>query len=285
MLDGAVAGLAGGGAYAALGLCLTLMFRLVRVVNFAQAAIGVIGVYGMALLADAGLPYALAAPAGLLAAGLVAAALGWIMARWFAEAGADQRSAIAIAFLVGLLAVSFLAFGTHPRRVPGPFGGALLTVGGVTVTRAAAVCALLAPALAAGAHLLLTRTAVGLRLRALSERPTTAELLGIPSRRLAVGTWAATGALAAAVLMVVAPQQSADQSSLALMVIPACTAALVGGFRSLTGTVAGGLGLGVMQGVLAHVEDLQQYRDAVPFAVILAILVWSQRREVWDAAR
>ncbi|QKG21438.1 branched-chain amino acid ABC transporter permease [Actinomadura verrucosospora] len=285
MLEGAIAGLAGGGAYAALGLCLTLMFRLVRVVNFAQVAIGVIGVYTMAATAGHGWPYGLAALAGLLTAALVAAALGWVMGTWFGEAGTDQRSAISIAFLVGLLAVSYLAFGTHPRRMPGEFGGALFTVDGITITQASAVCVLGSVAVAGAAWLVLTRTVLGLRLRALSERPTTAELHAIPSRSLGAGMWAVTGLLSAAVLLVVAPQQTSDQTSLALMAIPACTAALVGGFRSLGLTVAGGLGLGALQGALAHVGELAQYRDAVPFLAILAILIWSQRREVWDAAR
>ncbi|QXJ20995.1 branched-chain amino acid ABC transporter permease [Actinomadura graeca] len=285
MLEGAIAGLAGGGAYAALGLCLTLMFRLVRVVNFAQVAIGVIGVYTMAVASEHGWPYGAAALAGLLASGLVAAALGWVMGKWFGEAGADQRSAISIAFLVGLLAVSFLVFGTDPRRMPGKFGGSLFTLDGITVTQAAAVCTVGSVVVAGIAWLVLTRTVLGLRLRALSERPTTAELHAIPSRRLGVGMWAVTGLLAAAVLLVIAPQQTSDQTSLALMVIPAGTAALVGGFRSLGRTVAGGLGLGALQGALAHVTELQQYRDTVPFLAILAILIWSQRREVWDAAR
>ncbi|WP_131741104.1 ABC transporter permease subunit [Actinomadura roseirufa] len=285
MLEGAIAGLAGGGAYAAFGLCLTLMFRLVRVVNFAQVAIGVIGLYTMAITSEHGWPYGPAALAGLLAATLVAAALGWVMGTWFGEAGADQRSAISIAFLVGLLAVSFLAFGTDPRRMPGKFGGSLFTVDGITVTKASAVCVAGSILVAAGAWLVLTRTVLGLRLRALSERPTTAELHAIPSRRLGVGMWAVTGLLAAAVLLVVAPQQTSDQTSLSLMVIPAGAAALVGGFRSLGRTVAGGLGLGALQGALAHVTELQQYRDTVPFVAILAILIWSQRKEVWDAAR
>jgi branched-chain amino acid transport system permease protein len=285
VLDGAISGLAGGGAYAALGLCLTLMFRLVRVVNFAQVAIGMAGVYTMAALSEAGLPYGVAAPAGLLTAGLLAAALGYVMATWFAEAGTDQRSAIAIAYLVGLLALSYLVFGTHPRRMPGLFGGALVTFGNATVTRAAAACVVAAVLVGVGAHLLLSRTALGLRLRALSERPTTAELLGIPSRRLVVGMWVATGLLAAGVLLIIAPQQTSDQTSLSLMVIPSCTAALVGGFRSLIGTVLGGLGLGALQGVLAGVDAMQQYREAVPFVAILVVLIWSQRKEKWDVAR
>ena len=45
MLQGALAGLAAGGVYAVLGVCLTLMARLVRVVNFAQAATGMFGAF------------------------------------------------------------------------------------------------------------------------------------------------------------------------------------------------------------------------------------------------
>ena len=45
MLQGAIAGLAAGGLYAVLGVCLTLMSRLVRVVNFAQAATGMFGAF------------------------------------------------------------------------------------------------------------------------------------------------------------------------------------------------------------------------------------------------
>ena len=43
MIQGALGGLAAGGVYAVLGVCLTLMARLVRVVNFAQAATGMFG--------------------------------------------------------------------------------------------------------------------------------------------------------------------------------------------------------------------------------------------------
>ncbi|MEV7007033.1 branched-chain amino acid ABC transporter permease [Streptosporangium sp. NPDC051022] len=285
MIEGALAGLTAGGAYAVLGLCLTLMYRLGRVVNLAQAAIGVVGVYTMSVLVEAGLPYAVAVLIGLAGAALVAAALGYMMGRWFAEAGTDQRSAIAIAYLVGLLAAEYLVFGTDPRQIPGVLGGPLATVGGVTITQAAAVCVAAAVLITAGVSLFLARTAVGLRLRALSQRPTTAELMGIPSRRLGVGLWAVTGLLATAVLLVVAPQQNSDQLSLGLMVIPACAAALVGGFRSLIGTAVGGLALGALQGALAHVSQLQEFRDVVPFVAILAILLWSQRGEVWDAAR
>jgi branched-chain amino acid transport system permease protein len=40
-----------------------------------------------------------------------------------------------------------------------------------------------------------------------------------------------------------------------------------------------------VQGVLAQLTAFHSYRDVIPFVLILIVLVWSQRREVWDVAR
>jgi len=131
----------------------------------------------------------------------------------------------------------------------------------------------------------LSRTSAGVQLRALSERPTTAELLGIPAKRLSVAVWAVTGVVSTLVISIVAPSQSNDATSLAMLVVPAAAAALLGGFRRLDFAVAGGLGLGLIQGAAAQVDGLSVVRYFLPFAVIVALLLWSQRKEVWDAAR
>jgi branched-chain amino acid transport system permease protein len=43
--------------------------------------------------------------------------------------------------------------------------------------------------------------------------------------------------------------------------------------------------LGVMESCATYIDGLAPYRAALPFIVVLVILLWSQRREVWDAAR
>ncbi len=285
MLTGAVAGIGLAGVYAVIAVCLTLMARLVRVVNFAQVIIGGTSAYCASVLHGNGLPYPVGAVAGLLIAAALSAALGWVMGRWFAEAGTDRRSAVTIVAFVLLLSVSYLLLGSHPRQFPDLLPGAAFRLGGVEVTDAAIAVVAIAIAATAGSRLVLGRTGVGLRLRALSERPVTAELAGIRSLPLSIGVWVATSLAVAVVVLLAAPTTVNDQSSLGLLVVPGCAAALVGAFRRLGLALLGGLALGVGESMLAQTTAVGHYRDVVPFGVILAILIWSQRKEVWDEAR
>jgi branched-chain amino acid transport system permease protein len=285
VLAGAVAGLSAGGIYAVIAVCLTLMTRLVRVVNFAQVIIGGTSAYCASVLHSNGLPYPLGALAGLLIAAVLSWGLGWVMSRWFAGAGTDRRSAVTIVALVLLLSVSYLLFGSYPRQFPNLLPGSALQVSGVQVTNAAIAVIMIAILLTVGSQLLLSRTPVGLRLRALSERPVTAELAGIRAARLTIGVWVVTSLTVGVVVLLAAPTTVNDQASLGLLVVPGCAAALVGAFRSLGRALAGGLALGMVEGMLAETTALAHYRDIVPFGLILAVLIWSQRREVWDEAR
>ncbi|MFI6900489.1 branched-chain amino acid ABC transporter permease [Nonomuraea sp. NPDC050394] len=285
MLQGLVSGLAAGGTYAALGLLLTAMYRLTATVNLAVAATGMAGVYVMAALAETGLPYGMAAVAGVAAGALTSAGCGAVMVRWFAGSGAQLRTAVSIAQLIGIIALAYILFGDTPRVLQNPAGAPVATLAGVVVTWGTPVLIALAVLIGGGTHLLLARTSLGLRLRAMAERPVTTELLGIGTRGPAVALWGAAGALAALVLLLVAPVRSSDILSLSMLIVPACAAALAGGLTRLPGALLGGLALGLLEGLLAGSAAVREYRDAVPFAAILLLLLWSRRGEVWDAAR
>ena len=285
MLTGAIAGLTAGGIYAVLAVCLTLMARLVRVVNFAQVMVGGLAVYVASALHSQGMPYLAGALIGVLISVALSCVLGLIMVRWFAEAGTDRRSAVSIAALVGILAASYLVFGSHPRPFVNLISGSLFTLHGVAITTATLVILAIAFLLAIAGHFVLSRTSIGLRLRALSERPTTAELIGVRTSPLTVAVWAVLGLAVAVVVILAAPTLVSDQATLGLLVVPGCAAALVGGFRRLDLALVGGLGLGVLQGALAQISGIGSYQEAIPFVLILAVLMWSQRKEVWDVAR
>ncbi|MBW4717918.1 branched-chain amino acid ABC transporter permease [Saccharothrix obliqua] len=283
-LSAAVAGLVTGGAYALMGLSTLLTYRLVAVVNFAQAAVGAFGAFGMVLLHEAGLPLFPAVVCGLAGAAVIHMGLGAVMVRWFSEAGEGVKAAVTIAVFTGLVAVGLRLFGgQHPHRFPSPFDSPVATVGGVVITWTAVVTMALAVLFAVLPTVLLRRTRVGLLLRALSERPTTAELIGIPVPRLSMVVWGTAGAAGALAIMIVAPQLASDFGSQALLITPALAAALVGGFRSFAWTFVGGVALGVLQGLASTVVALQQYRGVLPFLVILVVLLWTRRRDRWDS--
>ncbi|GAA3039361.1 branched-chain amino acid ABC transporter permease [Actinokineospora globicatena] len=286
MLQGALAGLAAGGLYAVLAVCLTLMSRLVRVVNFAQSATGMFGCYvAVHLSIQVGLPTWAGTVVGILIGGALSALLGWIISTWLAEADIGTRSAVTVAVLLLLISLSFILFGNKPQPFHPILDGPAFSVNGVVVSQVTVVTVLLSVVIAVGCRALLSKTSFGLELRALSERPTTAELMGIPAKPLAVAVWAVTGLLSTLVISIVAPSQSNDATSLSMLVVPAAAAALLGGFRRLDLAVVGGLVLGMAQGAVAQVDSLSVVRYFLPFLVIVGLLLWSQRKEVWDVAR
>lgn len=286
MLQGALAGLAAGGLYAVLAVCLTLMSRLVRVVNFSQAATGMFGGFvAVWLVTETGLPIWLGSVIGVLLAGVLSGVIGWIAATWLSEADTTTRSAMTVGPLLLLISLSFILFGNKPQPFASIISGPAFSIGGVVISQVTIVTVSLAIVVAVAVRILLTKTSIGTKLRALSERPTTAELLGIPSKPLSIAVWVVTGVISAIAIVIVAPTQSNDAISLAMLIVPAAAAALLGGFKRLDLAVVGGLVLGVLSGLVAQIDEVALIRNFLPFLFIVVLLLWTQRKEVWDAAR
>lgn len=286
LLTSAVAGLSAGGAYAILGVCVVFTYRLVAVVNFTATALGAVGAFVMVMLTELGYPLVPAVLTGIVAGTVISVVVGFVTTIWFSESTPSVKAAVTAALLVCLIALGLrYTGGQHPRAFPDLVGGAGVKLAGVTITTASLVAIGLAVVLTVVVEQFLGRTRTGLQLRALSERPMAAELLGIPVRRLALGVWALSGAMTTIALMLIAPLRSPDFGSLSLLVVPAFAAALVGSFNSFRAALVGGILIGIVEGLASGFVGLNQYRAAVPFLVILAVLLWSQRGARWDEAR
>lgn len=286
LITAAVAGLTAGGAYALLGVCVVFTYRLVAVINFTAAAIGTTGTFVFVALAESGMPLFPATLSGLAMGGLTGIAVGLVMMTWFAETSATNKAAVTVALLVGMVAVGLrLTGGQHPHYFPTLFPGSAFRLAGVEVTVASVLTIALALVFTIAADLLLARTRIGLQLRALSERPVTAELIGVPVRGLALLVWGVTGLATTFSLMIIAPQRTPDFMSLSLLVVPALAAALIGLFRNFWMALFGGILTGVLEGLMSQFSGLSEYRGAIPFLIILAVLLWLQRGVRWDEAR
>lgn len=285
MLQGALAGLAAGGVYAVIAVCLTLMAQLVRVINFSQAAIGMFGAFVAVSFVGMGLPQWAAIIVGIGSGALISALIGLIIATWLPEASINARSAVTVAALLLLISISFILFGTKPKTFRAIFPGPAVTFEGVVISKVTVVMVILAAVVALAAKLVLGKTSIGVRLRAIADRPVAAELLGVPVKPMAVGVWAVTGIIVGIAIAVIAPSQTSDASSLSMLVIPASAAALLGAFKRLDLAFFGGLLLGVIQGAAAQFNQLVLLREWIPLVLIVVFLLWNQRREVWDAAR
>lgn len=296
MLSSAISGIGPGGLYAVIAVLLVLMAQLTRVVNFSQVAFGMLGAYlSVGLMAGQfqqsikigiKLPQVAAVIIGILVAGLVSALVGWIIAKWLAEATGTARSAVTVATLLFLISIAYILFGSRPQPFkPIIFGPLVELPGGIVLTKISMFTIGLALIVAIGAKIVLSKTMLGVRLRAISDRQTAAELLGVNVKLMNVAVWFFTGAVSGLLVIFVAPTQSSDIFTLSMLVVPGAAAALIGAFKNIWAGLIGGILLGVVQGFFAGLPELLYIRDWIPIIVIIVFLLWNQRKEVWDVAR
>ena len=285
MLDGVVAGLVSGSAYAIVAVCVVVLYRLVGVLNFSQAALGAFGAYACYSLVEAGLPLWLAVLAGLAFSAGLAGLAGWALSRWFGSPTVLVKSVISAVLFLVVLSVGYRLFGDSPRAMPSFVTETTLDVAGVRVSVATLIATVAALVIAAGLTLLLRHTQVGLQLRAMSERPVTAQLLGINTGRLAIIVWASTGVLSTLAMLLIAPTRNPTFESMSFLIVPAVAAALVGAFSHVWIATVAALLIGVVEGAASRIDWLSDYRGVLPAVIILFALIWLRRREVWDAVR
>lgn len=285
MFDAAVSGIPSGGAYALIGVTVVLLYRMAGTLNFTAAVTGAFGAFTVVTVVDAGGSLLAAVFAGMIVGATTSGLLGVIAAGLFSDHDEITRSVVTIAMAMGLFAVAFRLFGDQPRSFPPLFGSSSLTVGAVVVPASNLVSVVLAVGLAIAISAMLDRTRLGLRYQALSFRASTAEALGVPVRSLLIAAWAFSGLVSAFALSLAAPTRQADMTSLGLMVLPAFAAALIGRFSSFTWTAIGGLALGVFEALTIRISAVAAYRGAIPFVVIVVLLLWTQRRALWDEVR
>jgi branched-chain amino acid transport system permease protein len=265
-----VDGLARGAVFAAFALALVLIWRGTRVVNFAQGAMASATTYLGYSVTAASDSYWL----GLLAAVAGGLVLGVIVERGlmrFVDSGSPLNAVIvAIGLVLVIHSVLGIVYGSRYRAMEVPFDRDPIVVGGTP---------LLSPydlfvfgvvlALMIGLAFVLTRTDVGLRMRAAAFAPEVSRLLGVNVRRMLTLSWAlAAGVGALAAMLVVPTEFGAHPHATDLVFVYAFTAAVVGGLDSPVGAVVGGLVIGL---VLSYVSG---YADGDLSAIaVLAVLI------------
>ena len=285
MLEALAVGLIPGSAYALIAVSILLTYRMLGVLDFSQTTVGAFGTYAGLALLGIGVPDFLAAALGVICGMALSAIVGLIMVRWFAGARIEIKSSVTIAIMLALIAIAFRVFGNEQRSLTNIFPRISFVVFGVHFTLATIAGLLFALLIGTALAAVLRLTRVGILLRALSERPTTAELLGVPVNALAIAVWAAAGGIATIAITLVAPNRTANFVALSALLLPGMAGALLGLFRSVPRTIAGGILIGLLVGGSSYFSAIAPYRDALSFVVILLALLWSQRRDTWDEAR
>lgn len=282
VLQQLINGLSLGAIYALIALGYTMVYGVLRLINFAHGDVYMLGAFAGYFLANAmnldSNPSVLFAILVTLGAMAACAAVGIVIERL---AYRPVRHHTRLASLITAIGVSLLleyggqvVFGATPRFFPQMIRSTTYAVGGVQITNQSLLIIVVALAMMFGLEFIVHRTRIGKAMRATSYNLAVAKLMGINTDFVIAFTFALGSALAAAGGVMVALAIPRIDPLMGLMTgLKAFVAAVLGGIGNIPGAMVGGVLIGLME-TLIGATSYSTYRDAVAFTVLILILLF-----------
>ena len=263
-----------GGTYALLGIGLTLIFGIMRVVNFTHGELYAFGAYMMyALVMKAGVNFFAALGLAIVLGVLLGALLELVLLSRLRAADIDTTMLVMIGAWIALQNAEQLAWTGVAVSINNPFPAAPIVLGPVSVAWNRVFVLVMALLLIFASHTVINRTKLGRAMRATFQDRDTAALMGVQIGAVHTATFALGSGLAAAAGALLGPVFVAYPSMGDLAAAKAFAVVILGGLGSIPGATLGGF-------ILALVEELgagyisSGYRDAMGFLLIIVILLF-----------
>jgi branched-chain amino acid transport system permease protein len=270
-----------GAIYALIALGYTMVYGVLRLINFAHGDVYMLGAFAGYFLANAlnldANPSVLWAIAVTIGAMAICAGVGVLIERL---AYRPVRHHSRLTALITAMGVSLLleyggqvVFGATPRFFPQMIRSETYAIGGLQITNQSLLIIVVAVVVMFGLEFIVHRTRIGKAMRATSYNLPVAKLMGINTDFVIAFTFAVGSALAAAGGVMVALAIPRIDPLMGLMTgLKAFVAAVLGGIGNIPGAMLGGLIIGLMETWLSATA-YSTYRDAVAFAVLILILL------------
>jgi branched-chain amino acid transport system permease protein len=265
-------GLLLGAVYALFSSGLTLIWGMMNVVNFAHGDFVMLAMYVAFFawtLLHAGPVVSVPLAAMLLFVLGVIVYLFLIRAVMRGPMLAQVLSTFGLALVLRYAA--FWAFSANFVTLPDNLVGGTIVIGGLRLEASRLLAGVVALALTAGMHLMLTHTALGSRMLAVAEDRSAAMLVGIRPDRIQALAWglgaASTGIAGALIALFYYVSPNVGESLTLIAFVVVC----LGGFGSVPGALVAGLLIGVIEGLSAYMLGAV-YQDVVIYALFLGVL-------------
>ncbi len=296
--------LSAGSLYALMAVGLAMVFGILRLINFAHGDLMMVAAYFAVFALGAGLPLPVAIV--LMAAGTIVVGLLMERVAYRPLRGAPDVAVLLSSFAVGQILQNGTLLTTRlagkPTQIafPSPPGlGGVLKVGDITFQQVNIVSFVTGVVLLGLLTLFVTRTTLGLSMRAAAEDLAAARLMGIKVNRVVAAAFAIGAGLASIAGLLYSVQAGQINPYLGFTpVLKAFIAAVIGGFGSIAGAVLGGFVLGALEVLvtaLSGIGDilpqgsvspevrgflqtwlpagLSAYRDAIVFVILILVLL------------
>jgi branched-chain amino acid transport system permease protein len=278
-----VNGLVLGSAYGVIAVSYTMIYGIVGLVNFAFGGVFMFGAFGALFLMDSQTVFSgapgIAVPIVIAVIGgmLVGAAVGILVERVSYRPGRWTLLASLISSLAALMilqSVGQFVFGPDDFAFPRLVGGGSFTLAGAVVTPMDVAIVVIGTTAVATLTVLVKLTPFGRAMRAVSQAPDSAQLMGINTRRIIRIAFALGSALAALSGILYGSQfQVANATMGYIPGLKGLVAAVLGGIGSIGGAFVGGMILGILEtNASVYLPQGSAYQDVVAFAILVVIL-------------
>ncbi|MFC3396698.1 branched-chain amino acid ABC transporter permease [Brenneria rubrifaciens] len=273
-----VNGMSLGSMYALIAIGYTMVYGVLRLINFAHADIMMVGAF-LALFGSTSfeMPFGAAILFAVLFSALLGVCIDQIAYR-------PLRQASKISMLITAIGVSFflenlfnVIFGGSPRFFSTPeFFNQTISMGGIIITNVAWLVPLVTLILLGCILFILYRTRQGMAIRAVAFDVNTVRLMGIDANHIIAFVFALGSSLAAlGGIFYATSYPTIDPLMGVLIGLKAFAAAVLGGIGSVTGAVIGGFILGFTEVVAVAVfPELGGYKDAFAFMFLILVLLF-----------
>ena len=273
MLQMIVSGIALGAIYGLIALGLVMVYKATGILNFAHGESAMLCAFVAFSLHKFGIPMWGVVLLTLCFGALLGLSIERLVIRHFIGKPllSSAITTLGMYLIFGDLAIWI--WGKDTQELPSIFSSAPINIGGVIVSAIdlgiVATCAILAALL----YLFFKFTRLGIARQATMENPTAARLMGIPIKKIYAMAWALSHMIAALAGLLIAPLTFLHFSMMQHALHFAFAAAVLGGIGSMPGALVGGVIIGVTSNLTgAYVSS--QWKDIVPFIVMLCILIW-----------
>jgi branched-chain amino acid transport system permease protein len=268
-------GLIIGSTYSLMALGIALIFGIMHIPNFSIGAIFMIGAFISFYVVHwfGSSFYILSVPIAMI----IAASLGALTEKYCFRKVQNAPHAsgfiVALAVYMVLEGGSVILFGDAWRDVPSPYNAIMLDLGLTKISLQRIVILSFALILSLGVYLSIMKTKAGKMIRAMSQNPDAARLMGINVNRMSMYTFGIAAALAGATGVLIAPTYMVAPPMGLIPVTKAFVVIILGGMGSMRGAIFGGFILGMVETFgMAYISSM--YRDAFVFGLLVVVLIF-----------
>ena len=263
-----------GSTYALLGIGLTIIFGIMRVVNFAHGELYTLGAYtayGMVALLK--LDFFSSILVAALVGMLIGALIEYVFLRRKDLKNIDEVMLIMIGIMIIMQNLELMIWGGVAKIIPTPFSQDPISLGALSISPTRVFVFSIAAILLVIFYLGIERTRFGLAIRATFQDQDAARIVGVNVKRIYTVTFALGSAMAAVAGALLAPMFVATPLMGDLASLKAFAIVILGGLGSLSGAALGGF-------LLAFIEEFgasyisSAYRDAFGFLVIIFVMLF-----------